>query len=125
MRVKGYIPVLVEELLDAQDVSDLVRQREDDGQMFVRRGDRGAEITMKIPLVAYNYIKAQQEASRQQRSQSKQAMREDLARDISAADHLGRGRDDVAEDVYLGRGSIQIEELHREHTTLGAEAEAE
>lgn len=125
MRSKGYIPVEVRELLDAQDVSDLVRQTEDDGKVFVRRGDRGAEVTMKIPLIAYNYIKAQQLAERQRRSTSKAAMREDLARDISANAELGSSRDDVAEDVYLGRGAIQIESVQRERTTLGEEAEAE
>jgi hypothetical protein len=124
MKSKGYIPVLVEDLLDTEDVSGLVRQREDDGKMYVRRGDHGKEITMKIPLVAYNYVKDLQEAQRKARSSSKKAMREDLAEAIGANADLGSERDEVADGVYRGRG-IQIESLRQEKTTLGAEAEAE
>jgi hypothetical protein len=120
MKSKGYIPVLVEELQDTEDVSDLVRQKEDNGTMYVRRGDRGKEITMKIPIHAYNYINKQKLDERIRRSKSKRAQREDLAESIHANAELGAERDQAAQMVHSG--GISIETMKHERTTLGAEA---
>lgn len=120
MKSKGYIPVLVEELQDTEDVSDLYRQKEEDGKMYVRRGDRGKEITMKIPIYAYNYINKMKLEERVRRSKSKAAQREDLAESIHQSTELGADRDRVAEMVHSG--GISIESMKHERTTLGEEA---
>ena len=118
MKSKGYVPVLVKDLKDSEDISDLVRQKEENGDMYVRRGDRGKEITMKQPLEAYNYIKRLQAEQRRQRSQSPKAQREDLA------EAVGRGLGDEA-GQRVHDGGIQIESMTSERKTLGEEAEAE
>ena len=121
MKSKGYVPVLVKELQDTEDVSDLVKKTEDTGEIYVRRGDRGKEITMKQPLELYNYIKAQQ-ARRRKASSNAKAFRTELAeRAANAKDELGRDADEAAETIY--RGGIRLDTMTRSKTTLEEEAE--
>lgn len=116
MKSKGYIPVQIKDLKDQEDVSDLVKQKEENGEMWVRRGDRGKEILMKQPLEIYNHIKALQLQQRQTRNQSKAAMTADLA------DAAGRELGDEAGQMIHGGVGIRLEEMKRETTTLGKEA---
>ncbi len=115
MKSKGYVPVQIGDLQDAGDVSDLFRQKEDTGEMYVRRGDRGQEITMKQPLEAYNFIKRKQADLRNSRSQSVKSRREDLAESV------GAGLGDEAGDM-IQRGAISFESVTSDKTTLGEEA---
>lgn len=115
MKSKGYVPVLVDELLDQEDVSDLVRRKEDDGKMYVRRGDQGKEITMKQPLEIYNHIKRLQAEQRTSRANSARARKEDLA------EAVGAGIGDEAGSM-VQRGAIRYEEHTSTKTTLAEEA---
>lgn len=113
IRSKGYIPVEVDELKDTQDVSDLVRQKED-GRVYVRRGDRGGEALCKIPLELYNYLKRAQRESLKTRGNSKKAMREDL--EEAAGAELG---DEAGQMIH--DGGISIESMKRTSRTLDEE----
>lgn len=115
MKSKGYVPVLIGDLMDQEDVSDLVIQIEESGDKWVRRGDRGKEILMKQPLELYNFIKDEQARVRKARFSSKKAMREDLAE--AAGKELG---DEAGQTIY--NGGIQVESMTRSKTTLGKEA---
>lgn len=115
MKSKGYVPVLIEDLLDTEDVSDLFRQKEDDGKMYVRRGDRGKEITMKQPLEIYNYLKRLQAEKRKGQARSKKFQREELAEVVGA--QLG---DEAGSAVYSG--AISVEMMKHDKTTLEEEA---
>lgn len=118
IKSKGYIRVEVDELKDSNDVSDLVRQKEDGGAMsgkvFVRRGDRGGEILCKMPLEVYNYLKRAQRESLKTRSNSKKALREDLAESAGAA--LG---DEAGQTIH--DGGISIESMTRTRRPLDEE----
>lgn len=118
MKAKGYIPVQVADLRDQEDVSDLVKQKEESGEIYVRRGDRGKEILMKQPLEAYVYIKRKQADARTAQLKSKKALRDELAERAGA--ELG---DEAGETIY--RGGIQVESMSRSKTTLGEEARDE
>lgn len=113
IRAKGYVPVEVAELNDAQDVADLVKQKEDGGKVYVRRGDRGQEILCKMPLALYTYLKRAQRESLKIRGNSKKALREELAETAGAA--LG---DEAGTFVQDG---IQIETMKRSTRSLEAE----
>ncbi len=115
MKSKGYVPVLVSELKDAEDVSDLFRQAEDNGEVYVRRGDRGKEITMKQPLEIYNYIKRLQADQRKQQMSSKKALNDELAERAGA--ELG---DEAGTMIH--RGGISVDTMTRSRTTLAEEA---
>lgn len=114
IKSKGYVPVEVKELNDAQDVSDLVQRAETTGETYVRRGDRGQEVLCKMPLELYIYLKRAQRESQRLRSNSKKAMREDLA-ELAGAE-LG----DEAGESLLG-GGISIESMTRTTRTLADE----
>lgn len=111
IKSKGYIPVEVTELKDEQDVSDLVQRAEATGQVYVRRGDRGQEVLCKMPLELYIYLKRAQRESQKLRSNSKAAMKTDLAEAAGAA--LG----DEAGEALMGDG-IKIESMRRTRRSL-------
>lgn len=115
MKSKGYVPVLVSELQDSEDVSDLVKVKEDDGSVYVRRGDRGKEITMKQPLEIYNYIKTLQAKQRRARERNPRLQQEELA------ERAGADLGDEAGSFVHG-GGIQVESMTRSKTTLEEEA---
>lgn len=112
MRAKGYVSVEIKELKDSDDVSDLYRSDKDN---FVRRGDRGQEILGKIPLELYNEIKRRQAAILASRSDSKQALQDDLA------EAAGAGLGDEA-GQRIADGEIKVESMKRVKTTLEEEA---
>lgn len=115
MKAKGYLPVLVNELADTEDVADLHKQQEETGQMYVRRGDRGREILMKIPLEIYTHVKTAQADRLRASMKNTKALRAELAERAGA--ELG---DEAGE--YIHRGGVQVESMTRERTTLGQEA---
>jgi hypothetical protein len=115
MRAKGYVPVLIAELKEADDVADLYRSEKD---KFVRRGDRGQELLGKMPLELYNEIKRRQRAILAARANSRQALQDDLTEAAGAA--LG---DEAAQG--LADGVIKVESMKRERIALGDEAGAE
>lgn len=114
IRSKGYVPVEIGELKDAHDVSDLVRQKEDEGKVFVRRGDRGAEVLCKQPLEIYNYLKRAQRETQRARMNSKKAMTNDLAE--AAGAELG---DEAGQTIH--DGGIAVESMTRTRRTLEEE----
>lgn len=99
IRAKGYVPVLVSELYDEQDVSDLVKSGND---KYVRRGDRGQEILVKMPLELYMEIKKRQREMRKKDSLSARKVRRDLAE--AAGRELG---DEAGQTIH--EGGIQVE----------------
>lgn len=115
MKAKGYLPVQVQELADKEDVADLVKQPEDNGAVYVRRGDRGREILMKIPLEIYTHVKTLQANRLRASMKNKAALRAELAE--RAGTELGSEAGE-----YVAGGGITVESMTRERTTLGAEA---
>lgn len=112
---KGYIPVLVGELKDQEDVADLVKHAEENGATYVRRGDRGREVLMKIPMPLYTHAKEIEAQKLRNSLKNPKALRADLAERAGA--ELG---DEAGE--YIHRGGVQVESMTRERTTLGQEA---
>jgi hypothetical protein len=115
LKAKGYVPVLVSELADREDVADLVKQTEENGSIYVRRGDRGKEVLMKQPLEVYAYLKAEQAKRRRAQLRDPKALQRELAE--RAGSDLGSEAGD-----YVARGGITVESMTRERTTLGEEA---
>ncbi len=115
MKAKGYLPVQVSELADQEDVADLVKQKEESGAMYVRRGDRGREILMKIPLEIYTHVKTTQANRLRASMKNPKALRAELAE--RAGQDLGSQAGD-----YIAGGGIQVESMTSQRTTLGAEA---
>lgn len=115
IKSKGYVRVELSELKDSNDVSDLVRQKEDggamDGKVFVRRGDRGGEVLCKMPLEIYNYLKRAQRETQRVRNNSKKAMASDLAE--AAGAELG---DEAGQTIH--DGGISVESMTRSRRSL-------
>lgn len=105
----GYVPVRVEELQNRESVIGLSDAK--DG--IVRRGDRGQEVLVKMPLEVYTRIKARQQELRTKRSRNAKAVREDLA-NIAGA-QLGSQAGDMVHDEF----SVEVKRGRR--TTIGAE----
>jgi hypothetical protein len=106
----GYVPVRVEELQSAESVMGLAESK--DG--IVRRGDRGAEVLVKMPLELYTRIKQAQEHRRTARARNVKAVREDLAN--IAGRQLGSEagdavNDDFTVEVKRGRRTTIAREL--------------
>lgn len=114
IRTKGYVPVEIKELKDEQDVADLVKSGTD---KYVRRGDRGQEILVKMPLELYNEIKRLQREKRRVDSKSMKKLRGELAE--AAGRELGSEAGDVIHD-----GGIKVESFKASRSTLAEEAEA-
>lgn len=112
IRAKGYAGVEIKELKDTDDVADLFRSDKD---TLVRRGDRGQEILVKVPLEAYNYIKGKQRESWNARAMSGKQVTADLAE--AAGAELG---DEAGQSIH--DGAITVEKLTRTRSTLGDEA---
>ena len=115
IRSKGYVPVNITELRDEQDVADLVKGT---GDQYVRRGDRGQEILVKMPMLIYNHIKSLQRAERKTRSLSVKQLKADLAE--AAGTELG---DEAGSMIH--NGGIMVESFKRTKTTLQEEAGGE
>lgn len=118
IRAKGYVPVELRELKDEQDVADLVKNKEASGSVYVRRGDRGQEVLVKMPLELYNEIKRRQRATRASALSSRAKMQDDLAE--SAGRELG---DEAGQMIH--DGEIRVESMKRSRTTLAEEASGE
>lgn len=115
MRQLGYQPVLISELPDANDISDLYRSTDD---KFVRRGDRGQEVLAKQPLAAYNYIKAKQRQQWNEAAIKPKKVRESIA-EAAGAEH----GDEAGQSIH--DGAIRLESFTRSTTTLGEESGVE
>lgn len=116
LMAKAYVPVEVKELRDEMDVADLIKQKDDNARVLVRRGDRGQEILMKQPLAAWNIIKARARAQKAAQQANPKKRRE--ARAEAVAQEFGS---EAADRVYAGE--IREESFTRHRTTLGEEAE--
>jgi len=112
MKEKGYVPVEVSDLQDPEDVSDRVKNPADN---YVRRGDSGKEVLMKMPLELWLYIKRQQQEMRTARFGSKKQVQADLSE--LAGREFG---DEAGQTIY--QGGIQIESMRRVRSTIGDEA---
>jgi hypothetical protein len=111
----GYVPVTWDEL----DSPDMIADRYE-GAREVRRGDRGVEVLVKIPLPAYEYLKREQQRRRDARSKPA-AVREELrqgAADAAQADpeRFGVSADEAAHIAGGLVGDIQIG--HERHTLI-------
>ncbi len=115
IKTKGYIPVQVKDLKDREDVTGLVASKEDNGEMWVRRGDTGKEILMKIPLIAYNFVKAEAQTRRDASFKSKKKVNEELVE--AAARAFG---DQAGQEMH--DGAITVDTMRTSRSTVGAEA---
>lgn len=110
--VKGYVPVRLSELRSPDTVTGLHKLAEDGSDPIVRRGDRGQEVLVKMPLELYTYVKQKQEEARKRRARNARLVKEDLAnaagRDLGseAGDTL---HDDFSVSVKAARTSLQDE----------------
>lgn len=111
IKAKGYLPVPVAKLRDEHDISDLVKGTLDG---WARRGDRGQEILVYMPLEAYNRIKKAQKSKRMERFTSRKHMQTDMA--SHAGSELGS---EMGEAV--ARGGIQFESFQRTKSSLAEE----
>lgn len=116
LMAKAYVAVEVTQLRDEMDVADLVKRNEDGKRVFVRRGDRGQEVLLHMPLAAWNIIKGKRRADNAARMQSASARRN------ARAETLGRKFGNEAGE-YAYQGGIREESFRVERTTLGQEAE--
>jgi hypothetical protein len=105
----GYVPVKVSELQNAEAVMGLAESK--DG--IVRRGDRGQEVLVKMPLELYTRIKLAQEQRRKTRARNIKAVREDLAN--IAGRQIGSEAGDVVNDEF----TVEVKRGRR--TTVGQE----
>jgi hypothetical protein len=109
----GYVPVRVEELQNADSVMGIAESK--DG--IVRRGDRGSEVLVKMPLELYTAIKSRQEEKRRKRSHNAKALKEDMAN--IAGQSVGSEAGDFVHDemsltVKRGRRTTVAQELGAE-----------
>lgn len=107
----GYVPVYRDELQNQDSVLGLAESK--DG--IVKRGDKGQEVLVKMPLELYNAIKSRQQQARTRRSRNAKLMKEDLA---NAA---GRSLNSEAGDFVHDDMSLEVKRGRR--TTLGDELE--
>jgi hypothetical protein len=105
---QGYVPVRIAELQHADHVTGLV----DNGDGVVRRGDKGRELLVKMPLKLYRYIKAEQQGRRERRERNARLVKQDLA------DSAGRSLGDEAGQTIHDEFTVDI---RRRKTTLGDE----
>jgi hypothetical protein len=105
----GYVPVQRDELQNAEAITGLSESK--DG--IVRRGDKGQEVLVKMPLELYTAIKARQQEQRKRRARNVKAVREDIAQ--AAGMSLGSQagdfiHDDLSVEVKrTGRSTIEKE----------------
>lgn len=105
----GYVPVRIEELQNPEGVMGLADSK--DG--LVRRGDRGSEVLVKMPLALYTAIKQRQEEARTRRARNVKAVREDLAN--LAGQQLGSEAGDMVHEDF----TVEVKPQRR--TTVGRE----
>jgi hypothetical protein len=109
----GYVPVRVEELQNADAIMGIAESK--DG--IVRRGDRGSEVLVKMPLELYTAIKRKQEEKRSKRARNAKAVKEDLANLAGRAVGSEAGdfvHDDMTVEVKRGRRTTIAKELGAE-----------
>jgi hypothetical protein len=92
----GYVPVLRDELQHSDGLMGLSDSK--DG--IVRRGDRGNEVLVKMPLELYTAIKRKQEDKRQRRARNVKSVREDLA-NMAGAQVGSQAGDFVADEMTV------------------------
>jgi hypothetical protein len=107
----GYVPVRVSELQNRDAITGIFRDK-DDTDPIVRRGDRGQEVLVKMPLELYNEIKRRQQEMRTRRGNNAKRVKADLA-DLAGA-QLG---DEAGETIAKGFSV----EMRQRKSTLGAE----
>lgn len=96
--VKGYVPVRMSELRSPEAITGLHKVADDGRDPIVRRGDRGQEVLVKMPLELYTYVKQQQEAARKRRARNAKLVKEDLAN--VAGQSLGSEAGDMIHDEF-------------------------
>lgn len=109
----GYVPVKIEELQNREAIAGMAESK--DG--IVRRGDRGQEVLVKMPLEVHTLIKRKQQDLRTRRSRNAKAVREDIAN--VAGRELGSQAGDMVHDEF----SVEITRGKR--TTIGEELDGD
>src|SRR5574342_129470 len=97
----GYVPVRVDELQDANHITGLHEAK--DG--VVRRGDRGQEVLVKMPLALYTEIKRRQQEIRARREKNARLVKQALA------EHAGRTPGSEAGDFVHDEMTVRVTEL--------------
>lgn len=107
----GYVPVKTSELQNRDAVAGMFADKTD-ADPVVRRGDRGQEVLVKMPLELYTAIKRKQRDLRERRSTNAKRVRSDLA------DAAGAQLGDEAGETIAKEFSIDV---RRKRSTLGEE----
>lgn len=108
--VMGYVPVHRDELQNPEAVVGMASDSKDG---VVRRGDRGQEVLVKMPLELYTAVKSRQQDARTRRSRNAKLVKEDLANAAGAS--IGSQAGDTIHDEF----SVEVKRGKR--TSLGAE----
>lgn len=111
--VKGYVPVRLSELRNPDQITGRHTIAEDGPDPIVRRGDKGIEVLVKMPLELYSFVKAKQEEARKRRARNAKAVKEDLAN--AAGAQLGSEAGDMIHDEF----SLSVKQQRR--TSLAEE----
>lgn len=109
----GYVAVTVDELQNPQAIAGLAKS--EDG--LVRKGDRGKEILVKMPLELYHAIKRAQQERRERRARNARLVKQDLA------DSAGRTLGDEAGETI--DKSFTVDVLKRHKSTIGEELDGD
>lgn len=115
----GYVPVKVDELQNAQAIPGLSNS----GDGIVRKGDKGYEVLVKMPLELYTDIKRRQQERRERRARNAKLVKEDLANRAAASEDAGGLGSSEAADTIYDDFDLTIKRAKR--TTIGAELEEE
>lgn len=107
----GYVPVHASELQNRDAVAGLFADK-GDADPVVRRGDRGQEVLVKMPLELYTAIKRKQRDLRERRATNARRVKADLA------DAAGAQLGDEAGEMVSKDFSIDV---RRRRSTLGEE----
>lgn len=108
----GYVPVRASELQNKDAVTGMYHGKDEEMDPIVRRGDRGSEILVKMPLELYNATKTRHRELRDRRSRNAKQVKSDLA--DAAGRQLGDGAGQTIQDEF----SV---EMRQRPTTLGEE----
>lgn len=104
---KRYVKVRKDELMDPDLIPDLAAGTDE----FVRRGEGGKIVVVKMPFPYYAAIKLRELAQRQERMSNAQKVKSDLADDAGSAlgDEAGDSISKMSADFSRPRSTVQDE----------------
>jgi hypothetical protein len=97
---RGYVPVVWDELVSRDDIAD----RFEGAGTQVRRGDRGQEVLVKMPMPLYLAVKRREREKALERLRSSKSIKDDVAQAAASeyGDEAGSFAYDLVGDVKPG-----------------------